>query len=144
MKINNIILIIQLLILYSSYYFFFVFKIFITKVKFVIGTDEIAKNIYNIGKILNDSITVCLQKNKYNYNLKYNFFINIKNNFFRFIYRIFYGPILLGYLTNKANIFFYIWSKGFLMDRKYEFKFLKSKNKKIVCFFVVVISALPN
>ena len=136
MKINDIIHIFQLLILYPSYYFFFLFKILIPKVKFVIGTDEIAKNIHYIGKILNNSITVCLHKDLSNYDLKYNFFVNIKNNLFRFIYRIFYGPILLGYLANKANIFFYIWSKGFLINRKHEFKFLKSRNKKIVCLFV--------
>ena len=136
MKINNMILIFQLLILYLSYYFFFLFKILISKLKFVIGTDEIAKNIYYIGKILNESTTVCLRKDLYNYDLKYNIFINVKNDFFRFIYRIFYGPVLLGYLANKANNFFYIWSKGFLIDRKHEFKFLKSRNKKIICLFV--------
>ncbi|PHR69811.1 MAG: hypothetical protein COA66_14115 [Arcobacter sp.] len=30
----------------------------------------------------------------------------------------------------------YIWNTGFLLNRDFEFKFLKSKNKKIVCMFV--------
>ena len=57
-------------------------------------------------------------------NLKYNFLINIDNKFLRYFYSIFYGPILLGYLSNKANNFFYIWSRGFLLNRNFDFKIL--------------------
>ena len=42
----------------------------------------------------------------------------------------------LGYLVNKGDIFVYIWSKGYLYNRNFEFKFLKSKNKKIICIFL--------
>ena len=80
---ENSILILQIPILYFSYYFFFLFKAFIQKKKFVIGTDEIGKNIYDIGSALNDSTTVCLRKNK-QHDLKYDFSINIDNRFLRF------------------------------------------------------------
>ena len=132
---ENSMLVLQIPILYFSYYFFFLFKAFIQKKKFVIGTDEIGKNIYDIGSALNDSTTVCLRKNK-QHDLKYDFLINIDNKFLRYFYSIFYGPILLGYLSNKANIFFYIWSRGFLLNRNFDFKFLKSKNKKVICVFL--------
>ena len=131
---KNLMLLLQIPLLFFSYYFFFLFKGFISKIKFVIGTDEISRQIYGIGKVLDDSITVCLRKNK-SYDLKYNFSININNRFLHFFCLTFYGPILLGYLANKADIFFYVWSRGFLFNRDYDFKFLKSKNKKIICSF---------
>ncbi len=134
--VKKLILFLQIPLLYFSYYFFFLFKTFIPKVKFVIGTEEIAtKNINDIGKALNDSITVCLRKHP-SYDLDYNFSISINNKFLRFFYLMFYSPILFGYLINKADVFFYVWSKGFLYDRNFDFKFLKSKKKKIVCLFV--------
>jgi len=133
--VENSMLLLQVPLLYFSYYFFFLFKAFIPKVKFVIGTEEIAtKNINDIGKVLDNSITVCLRKHKL-YDLEYNHSISINNKFLRFFFLIFYGPILFGYLINKADIFFYVWSKGFLCNRNFDFKFLKSKNKKIICYF---------
>ena len=134
-KLKKFLIIIQFPLLYISYYFFFLLKVFIKKVDFVIGTDEIARNIFQLGKLLNNSITVCLKKNKF-YNLKYDHFLNIKNKYLLHFYLIFYGPILLGYLVNKGDIFVYIWSKGYLYNRNFEFKFLKSKNKKIICIFL--------
>ena len=68
--------------------------------------------------------------------MNYDYFINISNKYLSYFYRVIYGPILLGYLSNKHSHFWYIWSTGFLIDRDYEFKFLKLKNKKIVCMFV--------
>ena len=134
--VKKLIFFLQAPLLYFSYYFFFLFKNFIPKVKFVIGTEEIAtKNINDLGKALNDSITVCLRKHPL-YDLDYNFFISINNKYLRFFYSIFYSPILFGYLINKADVFFYVWSKGFLYDRNFDFKFLKSKNKKIICLFI--------
>ncbi|MCD4743366.1 MAG: hypothetical protein K8R67_12915, partial [Desulfobacteraceae bacterium] len=54
--------------------------------------------------------------------------------------RVLVGPVLLGYLLNRSKNFLYIWSTGFLISnldqREYEFKFIKNKNKKIVCYFV--------
>ncbi len=111
--VNNSILLLQVPLLYFSYYFFFLFKSFIPKVKFVIGTEEIAtKNINDIGKVLDDSITVCLRKHKL-YDLEYNHSISINNRFLRFFFLIFYGPILLGYLINKADFFFMFGLKDF-------------------------------
>ena len=125
---------IQIPLLYLSYY---LFRLFVKKEtnKWVIGVDDMASTIYFIGNVLNPSVTVSLSKNKF-YTLKYDYFLSIQNKYVHFIIRIFYGPILLGYLANTSTHFFYIWSTGFLFNRDKEFAFLKSKNKKLVCLFV--------
>ncbi|MDA9963264.1 glycosyltransferase, partial [Gammaproteobacteria bacterium] len=66
----------------------------------------------------------------------YNFHNDSKYRIISILYRAFFGPIILGLLLNKSNKYIYIWKTGFLYDREFEFKFLKSKNKKIVCIFV--------
>ena len=44
-------------------------------------------------------------------------------------------PITTRLFINKSTHFWYIWNSGFLLDRNYEFKFLKSKNIKIITLF---------
>lgn len=120
---------------------FFIFKISGVKNKkglWVIGVDEIAANIKNVSQVLRPSLTVSFFRHKY-YDYNYDFCLGVRNplNIFR---RFFVGPVLLGYLVNKADGFFYIWSSGFMMSgqdgRSYEFSFVKDKGKKIAAFFV--------
>ncbi len=104
----------------------------------VVGVDEIAANIRNIGNMLKPSITVSLTKNRfYNYNYDFSFSSNSKMGQ---LFRVFYAPLLLGYLMRKSDRFLYIWHSGFLLDafdgRKFEFSFLQKHNKLICCFFV--------
>ena len=103
----------------------------------VIGVSETAQNIYRIGKTINPSITVALSRRQRFYHLKYDYELGfISNNYLRLLVRFFYGPILLGYLSNIATHFLYISGVGFLIDIKTEYKFLKNNSKKIVCMFV--------
>lgn len=134
-NIKHLIAYFQIVILNISYYICDKFVKKEKKVSWVIGVDEIASTIFFTGNILNPSTTVCLGKNSF-YNLKYDYSIDISNKYMKFIYRIVYAPILLGYLLNKNSHFFYIWHTGFLLNREDEFKFLKSINKKIICCFV--------
>jgi hypothetical protein len=132
---GNIINIPQLILLYISFYFF---KILVKKernTKWVIGVSEIASILYLLSNTLKEATTVCFDKNRF-YSLDYDYVVNIKNRYLKFIYKIFYGPLLLGYLANKNTHFLYIWSTGFLFNREDEFKFLKSIDKKIVCVFL--------
>lgn len=100
----------------------------------VIGVDEVGLSIYSLGNILKPSTTVCFSELPL-FELKYDYFLcGFKN--IRKYYRLIYGPILLGYLSCKNTHFWYVWHTGFLLDREYEFKFLKLKNKKIVCHFL--------
>ena len=131
----NLLIYPQIFFLYLSYY---ISKLFVKKFlqrSWVIGVDEIASNIYFFQKILKPSVNVCLEKNK-KYKWNYDYSINLNNIYLRYFFRLIYASILLGYLTSKHSHFWYVWNSGFLVDRKYEFKFLKSKNKKIVCMFV--------
>jgi hypothetical protein len=104
----------------------------------VIGVTEIAKSIYHYGHLFKNSKTVCLDSNKY-YILKYNYsIVKLQGRFGYLLYglkRIIYGPFLLAYLACRHDVFIYFWSSGFLLDREYEFQFLKKKNKKIITIF---------
>lgn len=135
-KIEYFLSYIQYVFLFIS---FVIFRFFIplnkNHHKWVVGVDEIASNIFFIGNILEKTTTVSFSKNKF-YTLKYDYNLNISNKYIMYICRLFYGPLLLGYLVNKNSHFFYIWSTGFLLNRKQEFRFLKYLNKKIVCCFV--------
>lgn len=123
----------QLVILYISEIIFRIFNL--TKnVNYVIGVHEISGNIFNLSHVLDKSKSVNLNPNKF-YNHKYDYGLNIGNKYVRFFINFFYAPVLLGYLCNRSNKFIYIWETGFLFDRALEFRYLKSKNKKIILFF---------
>jgi hypothetical protein len=126
---------IQFTILLLSYSFFRCFRRFLKKVNWVIGVDEMAKMIFSLKNLFSDSYSVSLSKNPY-YSSDYNLYNKLNNRILSTAYRFFCGPIALGFLLNKANKFIYIWKTGFLVDRDIEFKFLKSRGKKIVCIFV--------
>lgn len=94
-----------------------------------------AKVISSLKNLFPNTYTVSLSKNSF-YSSDYNIFNKYNNKLLSKLYRGFCGPIALGFLSNKSNKFLYIWKTGFLIDRELEFKFLKSKRKKIVCMFV--------
>ena len=125
--------------LYLSYFCCFCyFKCFQHKKNFyhrryVIGTVEIANNIHNIGRLLKDSYCICLFNNKYYLANQYDF--QFKSN--SYLSALLKGPLLLGFLTNCADYFIYIWSTGFCCtERDIDFAFLKKHHKKIICIFV--------
>lgn len=126
---------IQYVILLLSYLFFRCFRRFLKRVSWVIGVDEMASVISSLKNLFPNTYTVSLSKNSF-YNSDYNIFNKYNNRLLSQLYRGFCGPIALGFLSNKSNKFLYIWKTGFLVDRELEFKFLKSKRKKIVCMFV--------
>lgn len=120
--------------------FFYLLKPVVKKKKgCVIGVTEIAKMIYLYDHLFKNSKTVCLDSNKF-YNLKYDFSIVQRQGYSGYltygIKRIIYGYILLAYLACKYDLFIYFWSSGFLLDREYDFEFLKRKKKKIITIFV--------
>lgn len=133
--IKTIIDFFQKILLIISYYINKIFYQRYNKINWVIGVDEIAKFIFLLKDILPNSYTISFSKNKF-YELEYDFYLKVINKHLKYIYRILIGPILLGFLMNKSNKFWYIGSTGFLRNREYEFKFLKSKKKKIVCMFL--------
>ena len=103
----------------------------------MIGTHEIANYMFSLKSIFKDqAISVDLSVNKLYAKNKYDYAIKSKNKYLTYIVRIFYGPYLLAKLSNQADVFIYIWSTGFCLDREIDYKFLKKKKKKIVCIFL--------
>ena len=112
------------------------FRIFgwvrIRRVSWIIGTDEIAGVLAGISVALPDSHTVNLSIPSLR---DETFDFSLPRGPFHEIRRLIFGPLLLGYLMNSSDQFFYIWSRGFLFKRSNEFQFLKAKNKRIALMF---------
>lgn len=104
----------------------------------VVGVDEVANNTFNISRAFSKSFTVNLHRSKYYDNI-YDFSLRERSLPGRWVVRGIVGPILLGYLANRASNFFYIGATGFLHHsqggREIELAFLKRRGKKIVAFF---------
>lgn len=128
---------IQKILLRISFYFSLLFTKRNNEPKIVIGVIEIASYLYNISQILENSYSVNLFPNKfYKDNKEFIYSFEIKLNKYK---RLILGPILLGYLLNISNTFIYLGDKGFLINpdgRKFEFSYLKIKNKKIINIFL--------
>lgn len=155
---RKIIKFLQKIILNFSYYLFKYFpffrKIFFkgieekinkNKTVFVIGVSEIANVLFYLSRIIPNSISVCLYPNKFYSNNIYDIKVK-KFDVNKYVFILFYGAFLLGYLLNVSDVFFYIWSNGFIfnfydlrkLDNKvieYELNFIKSKGKKIIWYF---------
>ena len=134
-KIEKLFIPIQLIILY---FFNIIFSVNSkSKYKFVIGVDEIANITYDLKKVFgNKSLSINLSVNKFYITNKYDYAIKSGNKYFLYFKKLFYGPYLLAKLSNQSDVFIYIWWTGFCVDRKIDYKFLKNKNKKIVCIFL--------
>ena len=107
----------------------------ISEKKIVIATTEVAKMLYMLNKAIKNSTSVCLNQNRF-YSLEYDYYCKSKNKYIDFMYRIFYGPFLFAKLVNESDVFIYLWSEGFFIDREFEFKYLNSIGKTIVCIFM--------
>lgn len=132
--------IIQRILLVLSYWFFWC-CIWRSKnrISWVVGVEENAAFIKYISSSIPDSYSVCLYENQY-YDFRYNFIKKkSKSKYMNVVKKTVIGPLLLGLLLNRSNNFFYIGQNGFLLSgldgRKFEFMYVKSKNKNIVCFF---------
>ncbi len=127
--------VLQLVILY---FFNMLFKIN-SKIQctFIIGVDEIANITHDLKEVFKEnSISVNFSMNKFYKDNKYDYYLPISNQYLSFFLRIFYGPYLLAKLSNQSKIFIYLWHTGFCLDREIDYRFLKNKNKKIVCIFL--------
>jgi hypothetical protein len=128
----------QKLLLLASYW---LYKPFVKPENdlWVVGVHEIANNTHNISKIFDRHYSVNFSSNKYYLQNKYDFSIKKPRFVNEHVLHFLIGPVLLGYLANRAANFFYIGNMGFLFHladgREFEFSFLKKRGKKIVTFF---------
>lgn len=104
---------------------------------FVVGVTEIANCTLFFKKAFKkEAVSINFGENKFYQNNQYDYELNVKNIYLSYLIKIFYGPYLLAKLANEAEVFVYFWWTGFCTDRELDYKFLKKKNKKIVCIFV--------
>lgn len=105
-----------------------------------VGTDEVASYVNNISIALGDTLSVNMSPHPF-YSYSYDHVLPVRINwlYLRYILRVFYSPILLGYLCHRVKGFFYVGGSSYLLPdldgRETEFRFLKSRGLKIVCFF---------
>jgi hypothetical protein len=131
----------QVFLLWLSYSVCHVVKVRPAQRKeWAVGIDEVAANVHNISSALGDAVSVSMSPHPF-YSYCYDHFLpaRISWKYLRYIVRIVYSPILLGYLCHRVNGFFYVAGSGYLLSerdgRSLEFRFLKSRGLKIVCFF---------
>ena len=111
-----------------------------SKNSWVVCPQEIAGVTKMISCAIPDSYSAVLKKNEF-YNHSYDYTYNFKRNslFSKFVIAL-VSPIILAKCTVKYSGFIYVGSEGFLDSRidsrDFEFRFLKMKNKSIVCYFV--------
>jgi len=120
---------------------FFICSLFFKKTKrrgWVVVGVETALMLKNISSALPYSISVNFESNKF-YNRSYTFQLYSKSIIQKAIVT-FYSPMLLGYLMTRHDRFLYLGAAGFIKQRsdgrRKEFKFLKTRNKKLVCYFL--------
>lgn len=135
----NILFRFQKLLLVLTYFFS---KPFSSKHQksWIVGVDDIASMVYSIGNAIPNSFTVSFRTPVFYSTSKYSFsFPRWMGPKVQTMLGSFVGPILLGYLSSRSIGFIYLGSAGFLLKasdyRKFEFEWLKSKGKKIVCYF---------
>lgn len=106
----------------------------------VVGPHEIAGVTKMISCAIPNSYSVVLKKHKF-YDYSYDYTYNFKrNSLIGNLVSKLVSPIILAKCTVKYSGFIYVGSEGFLHSgidsRDFEFRFLKRKNKSIVCYFV--------
>lgn len=98
----------------------------------VVGVEEVASLLHHFGEALPASVTVCLRKPPY-YDYAYDHDLTWSR-----LGRLALGPLLLGWLALRHEVFIYIGGEGFLAGgdgREHEFQFLRSRGRRIVCVF---------
>ncbi len=118
----------------------FLFRLVVShegRISWVVGVDETAANVHYISQALPNSFSISIGTNRY-YGFQYNQTAP-SGKLSNLLFRIFCAPILLAYLLNRSDGFFYIGNTRFLISRfdegEYELKYLKGRSKRIVLFY---------
>lgn len=107
------------------------------KYDWVVGATEVASMVRQIASAIPKSYSVTLAKNPF-YSTGYDFAAH-GTRLSQFLVRNLYGPILLGKLSVQAKGFVYVAANGFLNrsldERRWEFRFLKRRGRKIAVYW---------
>lgn len=120
-----------------SYYICRIFNVKKKEGWVVVGV-ETASMLKNISQALPGSVSVNFAPSHF-YDFNYNYEVYSKKGILR-VTKFLYSPLLLGYLLSTYEKFIYLGATGFISPhndgRMEEFKFIKSINKQLVCYFL--------
>ena len=106
----------------------------------VVGIEEIASLLHQMGGALNEAKTVCVSDHRF-YTAVYDYPLHkwFKKSILIHRLRFFILPALLGYLASKHRTFIYISGSGYLLrqfdGREFEFKWLRERGCHVICYF---------
>jgi hypothetical protein len=104
----------------------------------VVVAVETAAMLRNISSALPNSVAVNFAPNRF-YDFNYDYEVYPKKGILKII-NLIYSSLLFGYLLSKYDKFLYLGAIGFISPyvdgRKQEFQFIKSIDKKLVCYFL--------
>jgi len=108
-------------------------------IDWVVGPYETAALVHNISSVIPSSYSVVLAAHPY-YSFSYDFQPKPSRAHAVAKFRAaFYGPMMLGRLACRAKGFIYVSGVGFLTaerdQRTWEFRFLKRRGLRLVCYF---------
>lgn len=108
-------------------------------VEWIVGPYEVANMVIDVASALPSAESAVMLKHPF-YDNAYDWQAPVaRSGIGDWLSKRFLGPIKLGELAARADGFIYMGGQGFITAsddrRRYEFRFLKSKGKRIVCYF---------
>lgn len=108
------------------------------RISWVVGVEEVASMTTRIAAAIDGSFSVVHTPHRF-YDADYDAIIQDPSSRLAKYRRLYGGAVLLGWLAGRAHGFVYVARAGFLQsefdERRYEFDFLRSRGRRIVCVF---------
>jgi len=110
---------------------------FTRRIDWVVGVEEVALTVAHLAAALPRSHSVVHQPHAF-YAVSYDTTIR-RDGRLEMYRRLYGGPLTLAWLLNRARGFVYVGGAGFLEshhdEREFEFSFVRSRGRRIVCYF---------
>lgn len=132
----------QKALLRLCFWLFKPFALFTRRIDWVVGPEDIALMATHIAEALPNSYTAIHARNPF-YTVPYDAVIQTSSTALggrvATWRRLYGGPILLAWLVNRARGFIYVGGGAFLEghhdEREFEFAFIRSRGRRLVCYF---------
>lgn len=132
----------QRALLHVLFWVFKPFALFRRRLDWVVGPEDIALMATHIAEALPRSYTAIHARNPF-YSVRYDAVIQTSSTALggriATWRRLYGGPILLAWLVNRARGFIYVGGGAFLEghhdERDFEFSFIRSRGRRLVCYF---------
>jgi len=127
----------QRVLLGVAYAFGRVFARFGRRVSWVVGAEEIAGMVVQVGAAVPGSLTIVRAQHRF-YDDEYDLVLQIPGSRLEVWRRLYLGALALGWWSARARGVVYIGAAGFLDsgdERAHEFSFLRRHRRAVVCCF---------